>query len=213
MEIVRRGVMLVLSSPSGAGKTSIARALVEKDPHVVSSVSVTTRPRRPAEVDGLHYHFVSDEEFQRRVEANEFLEHVEVFGFRYGTLRATVEQALASGRDIIFDIDWQGMQQMAQLARSDLASVFILPPSYQELEHRLRSRSQDSQESIARRLSEASHEMSHWPEYDYVLINLELSFSIAQVQAILQSERLRRIRQIGLADFVKELRSNQTSAQ
>lgn len=203
----RRGLMLVLSSPSGAGKTSIAKALLARDSMIDMSVSVTTRPARPGEVDGRDYHFIDDVEYQRLVADRQLLEHAHVFGKNYGTPRPAVEMALSDGRDVLFDIDWQGTQQLREAARSDLVSVFILPPSALDLEKRLRSRAQDSAVVIAGRMAKASDEMSHWQEYDYVIINRDITESANRVHAILESERLRRDRQLGLSDFVRSLQS------
>jgi guanylate kinase len=204
--IHRRGLMLVLSSPSGAGKTSIARALLESDSKIAMSVSATTRPPRPGEVDGKDYHFVATSQFQDMVSQGQFLEHARVFDNFYGTPKAPVEREMGAGRDVLFDIDWQGTQQLAQNARLDLVSVFVLPPSVGELERRLRGRAQDPEEVVKKRMSKAADEMSHWPEYDYVIVNRELEESIAEIRAILAAERLKRSRQIGLADFVNRLR-------
>jgi len=198
--------MLVLSSPSGAGKTSIARKLLASDPQLAMSVSTTTRPPRPGEVEGHDYNFVDSDHFRRMVEGGEMLEHAKVFDNYYGTPAAPVRQALASGRDVLFDIDWQGTQQLRQAARSDLASIFILPPAIEELERRLRGRAQDSSEVVQKRMAKAGDEMSHWPEYDYIVVNRDLDESVAAVQAILRAERLRRERQTGLPDFVNGLR-------
>jgi guanylate kinase len=198
--------MLVLSSPSGAGKTTIASHLLELDSNLVVSISVTTRPKRPREVDGKHYYFVSKEAFQLMAENGEFLEHAEVFGNYYGTPKKLVLDTLSSGKDIVFDIDWQGTQQLAQLARTDLISIFILPPSTKELEKRLRRRGQDSEKVLQGRMSESLNEISHWAEYEYVIINKDLHQSISQVQAILTAERLKRTRQLGLVDFINQLR-------
>lgn len=204
--IARRGLMLVLSSPSGAGKSTIARALLQRDAHIAMSVSCTTRSPRPGEVDGTDYHFVTVEKFQQMVEDNQFLEHARVFDNYYGTPRAPVEDALASGRDVLFDIDWQGTQQLGQNARADLVTVFILPPSVEELERRLYTRAQDSAEVVAKRMAKAGDEMSHWFEYDYIVLNAEVERSIASVQAVLDAERLKRDRQVGMAAFVNRLR-------
>jgi guanylate kinase len=205
--IRRRGLMLVLSSPSGAGKTTISRRMLERDPALTMSVSVTTRPQRPGEVPGVDYHFIDADSFQAMVERRELLEWARVFGNFYGTPRAPVEAALAAGRDVLFDIDWQGTQQLREAARADLVSIFVLPPTIAALERRLRSRAQDSDEEVARRMAKAADEMSHWPEYDYILVNHEIEGSVAQVAAILGAERLRRERQVGLHDFVSRLRA------
>jgi guanylate kinase len=197
--------MFVLSSPSGAGKTSISRRLLERHQDISLSVSVTTRAPRPGEVDGVHYHFIDRPAFERMAANGDLLEHAEVFGRHYGTPRGPVEAALAGGRDVLFDIDWQGTQQLAENARDDLVAVFILPPTAAELERRLRTRAQDSDEEIARRMSKAAGEMSHWPEYDYVIVNADFETSVAQTDAILTAERLRRRRLIGLGDFVRSL--------
>lgn len=204
--------MLVLSSPSGAGKTTISRMLLERDRNLALSVSVTTRPRRQSEVEGVDYHFIDAAAFGEMVIQRELLEHAKVFGHYYGTPRGPVEEALAAGCDVLFDIDWQGTQQLRQNARSDLVSVFILPPATAELERRLKERAQDSPETVAGRMAKASDEISHWPEYDYIVVNVDLEESVAKVQAILQAERLRRERQIGLVDFVKRLREGSRSA-
>ncbi len=206
LDIRRRGVMLVLSSPSGAGKTTISRLLLERDPRLVMSVSMTTRPQRPGERDGVDYYFVDAEAFRRSVEGGELLEHARVFGNHYGTPRAPVERWLGEGRDVLFDIDWQGTQQLRQSAREDLVSIFILPPSTAELERRLRTRARDSSAEVAGRMARAAEEMSHWPEYDYIVINVDPEDSARQVHAILMAERLRRERQVGLAEFVRRLR-------
>ncbi len=205
--ISRRGLMLVLSSPSGAGKTTISRRLLDLDPNITMSVSVTTRPMRPGEKPGVDYYFVDMPEFDRMAEAGDLLEHARVFGNCYGTPRSTVEQALGSGRDVLFDIDWQGTQQLAANARADLVSVFILPPSGAELERRLHTRAQDSAEVIAQRMAKASDEISHWAEYDYVIVNNDVDESVAAVQAILRAERLRRTRQVGLPAFVQSIQA------
>ncbi len=204
--IRRRGVLLVLSSPSGAGKTTLTRRLLASDPALAMSVSVTTRPMRPSERDGVDYHFISRDTYRDMVGRDELLEHAEVFGHCYGTPRAPVEAALAAGRDVLFDIDWQGTQQLAAgPLRRDLASIFILPPSAPELARRLHTRAQDSAEVIARRMAKAADEMSHWAEYDYVVVNREVEQSLAEVVAILAAERLRRDRRVGLYDFVQAL--------
>jgi guanylate kinase len=207
--IHRRGLMLVLSSPSGAGKTSISRDLLRRDRNLVMSVSATTRKKRPGESDGVDYHFVTPTKFNDMIAGGQLLEYAKVFSNYYGTPKEPVEKALAAGRDVLFDIDWQGTQQLAQSARDDLVSVFVLPPSTVELERRLRARAQDSEKVVAERMSKAADEMSHWREYDYIIVNRDLSESVAQVEAILLAERARRDRQIGLADFVKRLREGQ----
>ena len=205
--ISRRGLMLVLSSPSGAGKTTISRRLLDRDPGITLSVSVTTRPMRPGEQPGVHYYFVDMPEFERMAGQGELLEHARVFGNCYGTPRNAVETALSAGRDVLFDIDWQGMQQLAANARADLVSVFVLPPSGTELERRLHTRAQDSAEVIAQRMAEASDEISHWAEYDYVIVNNDVEESVAALQAILRAERLRRSRQVGLPAFVQSVQA------
>jgi guanylate kinase len=203
----RRGLMLVLSSPSGAGKTTISRRLLEIEDDLTMSVSATTRRKRPGETEGKDYYFTDNQDFGERVNRDELLEHAKVFDYYYGTPRAPVEQALAAGRDVLFDIDWQGTQQLYEQAREDLVRIFILPPSTRALESRLRARAQDTDEVVARRMSEASSEMSHWQEYDYVIVNDDLDKSLNQVRAILAAERLKRQRQLGLGEFVKLLRS------
>ncbi|MBI3420409.1 MAG: guanylate kinase [Proteobacteria bacterium] len=207
-EIKRRGLMLVLSSPSGAGKTTISRQILQSDTNTTMSVSCTTRKKRPGEVVGVDYHFTDEEEFKLMVNRGQFLEHAQVFSNWYGTPREPVEMTLRMGGDVLFDIDWQGTQQLAEKAREDLVSVFILPPSARELERRLIARAQDDKSEIQRRMTKASDEMSHWAEYDYVIINRDITESVARVRSILESERLRRRRQEGLADFVKELQDN-----
>ena len=203
--IARRGLMLVLSSPSGAGKTTISRMLLERDSALSMSVSSTTRPIRPGEEDGRDYHFVDPTEFNLMINRQEFLEHAKVFGNYYGTPRSAVEGALAGGSDVIFDIDWQGAQQLSQVAGGDLVRVFILPPSTEELDRLLHTRAQDSDEVVASRMAKAADEMSHWAEYDFIVINEDVEKSVAQVQAILTAERSRRKRQVGLSEFVKRL--------
>jgi guanylate kinase len=198
--------MLVLSSPSGAGKTTISRLLLPADDQIDLSVSVTTRPKRASEIDGADYHFVDQQAFDAMVARDELLEHATVFGHSYGTPRAPVEQALEAGQDVLFDIDWQGTQQLAEKASKDLVRIFILPPSTEELERRLRTRAQDPEEVVQGRMAKAADEMSHWAEYDYIIVNSEVSESLAQVQSVLTAERLKRERQVGLHDFVEELR-------
>ncbi len=206
-EIQRRGILLVLSSPSGAGKTTITRALAAAEPSVAISISVTTRPPRAGEIDGRHYHFIAQARFDAMVAAGELLEHATVFGHSYGTPRAPVMAALAAGTDIVSDVDWQGTQQLAEKVRQDLVAVFILPPSLGALEERLRRRAQDSDAVVAGRMEKSADEMSHWPEYDYVILNRDLDESLRQVRSILIAERTRRERQIGLAEFINRLRS------
>ena len=208
-EIRRRGLMLVLSSPSGAGKTTISRLLLEREPNLGMSVSVTTRPKRPGEVAGADYHFIDRVAFDLMVNRRELLEWAKVFDNYYGTPRAPVEAALAVGRDMLFDIDWQGTQQLEEAMPQDLVRVFILPPSTRELERRLEARAQDSAAEVARRMAKAADEMSHWAEYDYVIVNRGIEDSVRQVQAILTAERLRRDRLVGLHEFVKALREGQ----
>ena len=205
--VARRGLMLVLSSPSGAGKSTLSRMLLEADASVELSVSATTRPQRPAEVDGRDYHFVTRARFDEMVRNDELLEWAEVFSNRYGTPRAPVEAALARGHDVLFDIDWQGTQQLRDKVAKDFVSVFLLPPSIPELERRLTTRAQDSDQVIRGRMAKASDEMSHWAEYDYVLINRDIDETFAKVQAILLAERLKRERQPGLSDFVRGLQA------
>jgi guanylate kinase len=205
--IARRGLMLVLSSPSGAGKTTLSRMLLD-DPAVALSISVTTRPRRPGEENGAHYHFIDRARFDAMVANGELLEWAEVFGHRYGTPRAPVEEALAAGRDVMFDIDWQGTQQVREKAPKDLVSVFVLPPSAPELARRLHTRAQDSEEIIRSRMAKASGEMSHWAEYDYVIVNRDLPAAFAELRAILAAERLKRERQTGLSEFVRSVQAD-----
>lgn len=206
LSVARRGLMLVLSSPSGAGKTTISRRLLEMDAELHLSISVTTRARRPGEIDGTHYHFIEAEDFGLMVNRQELLEHAKVFDYYYGTPKEQVEKRLSAGQDILFDIDWQGTQQLRQRARDDLVSVFILPPSTRDLEKRLQTRAQDSAEVVAKRMSKAADEISHWAEYDYVVINEDVERCLAEVHAILRAERLKRHRGVGLVDFVKQLR-------
>ncbi len=202
----RRGLMFVLSSPSGAGKTTLTRALLKQNTDLDVSVSATTRPRRPGEVGGQDYHFVDESTFQKMIDGGEMLEYAQVFKHFYGTPRAPVEAALQAGKDVIFDIDWQGTQQLAEIARDDLVTVFILPPSGKELERRLRARAQDTEETIRYRLSKASDEISHYSEYDYVLINEDIDATLDKVQMILDAERLKRPRVVGLSGFVRTLK-------
>lgn len=204
--IQRRGLMLVLSSPSGAGKTTLSRQLLENDSHIQLSVSCTTRDRRPGEKDGVDYTFVDAATFRSMIERDEFLEHARVFDHYYGTPSPPVEEALMAGRDMLFDIDWQGTQQLKEKGRDDLVTVFILPPSTRDLERRLISRAQDAPDVVARRMAKAADEMSHWAEYDYAIINRDIATSLMQLKAILTAERLKRERQLGLSDFVKALR-------
>jgi guanylate kinase len=205
--IARRGLMFVLSSPSGAGKTTLSRMLLKADRNVELSVSVTTRPRRPGEIEGRDYRFIDLARFEAMVKKNELLEWAEVFGYRYGTPRRPVEKALSAGRDVLFDIDWQGTQQLREKARDDLVSVFILPPTIKELHRRLQRRAQDSRAIIVSRMAKAAAEMSHWPEYDYVIVNRDIDDAFGQVQAILVAERLKRERRIGLSSFVRALQA------
>jgi guanylate kinase len=205
--LARRGLMLVLSSPSGAGKTTLSRKLLEIEPTMELSVSVTTRPPRPGEVDGRDYRFIDQTRFDKMAKNNELLEWAEVFGNFYGTPQAPVEAAMAAGRDIVFDIDWQGTQQLRQSARADMASIFVLPPSIRELERRLRIRAQDDETVIRRRMAKAADELSHWPEYDYVIVNDDLDRAFADVRTILAAERLKRERQPGLSSYVRNLQA------
>ncbi|HIF08545.1 MAG TPA: guanylate kinase [Sneathiellales bacterium] len=202
----RRGLMLVLSSPSGAGKSTIASRLLALEEELVMSVSCTTRPRRPGEADGTDYRFVDLEKFNLMVEGGELLEHAKVFGNYYGTPRSEVYELIESGNDVLFDIDWQGTQNLKAVARAEVVSVFILPPSTGELERRLEKRAQDPADVIAVRMAKASEEISHWAEYDYVVVNDDLGTALSSVRSILHAERLRRGRQPGLPDFVKMLR-------
>ncbi len=205
MTMVRRGLLLILSSPSGAGKSTMARRLMDWDPTIRFSVSATTRHPRPGEEHGVHYWFHDHAAFRGLVESGGMLEHAEVFGNFYGSPRAPVERAMAEGRDTLFDVDWQGGQQIKQAMRDDVVSVFILPPSIAELEARLRARGQDAPEVIAGRMAKSEGEISHWSEYDYVLVNREVEETFDQLVAILRAERLKRIRQPGLTDFVRRL--------
>ena len=204
-EIARRGIMLVVSSPSGAGKTTLTRNLLEQEENVSLSVSVTTREKRLSEIDGVHYHFISKRRFESMRDSDELLEYAEVHGNYYGTPREPVEAALSAGRDMLFDIDWQGTQQLYAKMRSDVVSVFVLPPSAEELKHRLERRAEDSGEVITRRLKNAAEEIPHWTEYDYVLVNRDLDKSFARLRAILTAERLKRVLKPNLEGFVAEL--------
>jgi len=204
-KIARRGLMLVLSSPSGAGKTTLSRMLLKRDRNVELSVSVTTRPKRRGEVDGRDYHFIDRARFDAMVKAGALLEWAEVFGHCYGTPLKPVQKALAQGRDVLFDIDWQGTQQLSEKTRGDIASIFVLPPSIPELERRLHTRALDDEEVIRRRMAKAASELSHWPEYDYVIINDTLDRAFAEVQMILAAERLKRERQPWISAYVRRL--------
>lgn len=203
--ISRRGLMLVLSSPSGAGKSTLSRELLAREPNLRMSVSATTRPPRPGEVDGKDYFFIDEKRFHAMTANKEFLEMAQVFDNFYGTPREPVEVALGAGHDVLFDVDWQGTQQLADNARDDLVSIFILPPSHAELERRLKARAQDHEEVIRKRMSKAAAEMSHYREYDYIVVNRVVEESVAQVQAILAAERLKRARQMGMHAFVAQL--------
>lgn len=203
--LARRGLMFILSSPSGAGKTTIARRLLAEDGHIRMSVSATTRPMRPGEVDGKDYHFVEQAEFDRMVEAGEFLEWAHVFGHSYGTPKAQIKAGLREGQDFLFDIDWQGTQQLYQRAETDVVRVFLLPPSIEELHRRLSSRGTDSAEVVAGRMARARSEISHWDGYDYVIVNEDIDACFASVRQILNAERLSRARQTGLIGFVRGL--------
>ena len=204
--IQRRGLMFVLSSPSGAGKTTIAKRLMALEADLTISVSVTTRPMRQGEEDGVAYHFISEAEFASLLEQEKLIEHAEVFGHHYGTLKQTVFDHLGVGRDVMFDIDWQGTQQLSHIARDDLVSVFIMPPSITELEKRLRHRAEDTEEVIQARMNEASNEISHWAEYDYVIINDDVEKSVSCARSILMAERMKRSRQLGVVDLVKSFK-------
>jgi guanylate kinase len=204
--IQRRGLMLVLSSPSGAGKTTLSRQLLDNDKQIQLSVSYTTRQKRPGERDGVDYRFVDTATFRGMIERRQFLEYAEVFGNYYGTPRGPVDDALNAGKDMLFDIDWQGTQQLRDKGRADLVTVFILPPSTRDLEKRLLTRAQDPKEIVAQRMAKAADEMSHWAEYDYVVVNSDIGTSLTNLKAILTAERLKRERQVGMSGFVKALR-------
>jgi guanylate kinase len=203
--IQRRGLLLVMSSPSGAGKTTLSRRLLAADPMITMSVSVTTRAPRPGEVNGRDYHFITHEEFGRLRDRGDLLEYAEVFGNFYGTPRRPVAEALQAGRDVLFDIDWQGTQQLGAVMEEDLVRIFILPPSAEELRERLIRRAQDSASTVAKRMAKAADEISHWPEYDYVIVNENADKASAEIDAILTAERLRRRRRVGLSSFVRSL--------
>jgi guanylate kinase len=203
----RRGLMLVLSSPSGAGKTTLSRMLLKTDRNIELSVSVTTRPKRKGEKHGKDYHFIDRARFDAMVKTGQLLEWAEVFGYFYGTPRLPVQRALRAGRDVLFDIDWQGTQQLSEKARGDMASIFVLPPSIAELERRLHTRALDDEDVIRRRMAKASGELSHWAEYDYVIINDNLDRAFGEVQMILAAERMKRERQTGLTEFVRGLQA------
>ena len=205
IDIKQKGIALILSSPSGAGKSSISQALMTHSSNFSLSVSVTTRAPRPGEVDGKHYHFRTQEQFDDLLEKEMFLEWAKVFGHHYGTLRQPVEDALHEGHDIIFDIDWQGTQQLCQTIRPDVVSIFLLPPSLKELETRLYKRSQDHEYVILERMNKAIGEISHWPEYDYVLVNDNFETTVTHILKIISAEKMRRRRQIGLEKFIKTL--------
>ena len=201
----RRGLMIVLSSPSGAGKTTLTRKLLAAHDDMSMSVSATTRKPRPGEVDGHDYYFVSKDKFSEMIENEDFLEHAKVFDNYYGTPRAPVEEALMDGRDVIFDIDWQGAQQLEQAAVEDLVKIFILPPDMRALESRLRTRAQDSEDVIAKRMSKSESEISHWSEYDYIIVNEDIDTALAELEAIVIAERMKRRRQTWLGPFIKSL--------
>ncbi len=203
--IARRGLMFVLSSPSGAGKTTLSRRLLEQESGISMSISCTTRQKRPKEVHGEDYYFIDPPEFDQMVVENAFLEHAEVFGHAYGTPKAYVEDHLTQGEDVLFDIDWQGTHQLRKTSEKDLVSVFLLPPSLEELERRLHSRAQDSAEVVKRRMAKAISEISHWDEYDYVIVNQDLDVALTKITSILHAERLKRERQTGLAPFIGTL--------
>jgi len=206
-QIARRGLLLVLSSPGGVGKTTISRRLLERDPAIKPSVSVTTRAKRDGEIDGIDYYFIGTEEFERMLAAEELLEHTNLtHGRYYGTPKQPVEEALAAGRDVLFVIDWVGVQQLKEKVREDLVSIFILPPSLEEQVRRLRSRNKDTEESIQKRIEQGREEITHWSEYDYVITNEHVDSSVSRVQAIVAAERLKRTRQVGLAHFIENLR-------
>ncbi len=211
VELKRRGLMFILSSPSGAGKTTLSRSLLERYKNaqahesMVLSISVTTRPARPGEEHGRDYFFIAENAYQEMVKKNALLEHAQVFEYHYGTPAGFVRDHIEKGTDVLFDIDWQGTRQLAEKSRDDLVSIFILPPSMSELERRLRARAQDSAEVVAKRMSKATNEISHWQEYDYVLINQDLDETLGKIDTILKAERLKRVRQSGMQEFVTGL--------
>lgn len=205
LKVARRGLMFILSSPSGAGKTTLADRLLTKDGEMVLSISATTRARRPGESHGKDYFFVSEDEFSRMRDNGEFMEWANVFGHYYGTPRSLVEDTLRQGKDVLFDIDWQGAQQLDEVAGEDVVKIFILPPSREELERRLRKRAQDPEDVVQKRMAKADAEMSHWAEYDYVIVNYDLDESEELLRSILFAERLKRRRQVGLAAIVKQM--------
>lgn len=205
----RRGLLVVLSSPSGAGKSTLTRKLLAEDEHMSMSVSATTRSPRPGEIDGKHYFFISKDKFGSMIDQGEFLEHAKVFDNYYGTPSAPVEEALESGRDVLFDIDWQGAQQLTQAAADDLVRVFILPPDMRELERRLRTRAQDSDDVIAKRMAKSEAEISHWAEYDYVIVNRDIDAAMDELRMIIAAERMARRRQLWLQPFIRSLISGE----
>jgi guanylate kinase len=205
VHIARRGLMLVISSPSGAGKSTIARNLLEKDKNISLSVSVTTRARRQSEIDGIHYHFISKRDFERMREGEELLEWAEVHGNFYGTPREPVEAAMEEGKDMLFDIDWQGAEQLQGKMKADVVSIFILPPTMTELQSRLHRRAEDTEEVIQTRLANSRSEIEHWRDYDYVILNDDLQAAFEAIEAIVKAERVRRDRRHGMFDFVREL--------
>ena len=205
----RRGLLVVLSSPSGAGKSTLTRRLLEEEDNMSMSVSATTRPPRPGEIDGTHYFFISKDKFGAMIDQGEFLEHAKVFDNYYGTPSAPVEEALANGQDVLFDIDWQGAQQLTQAAADDLVRVFILPPDMRELERRLRTRAQDSDDVIAKRMAKSESEISHWAEYDYVIVNRDVEIAMEELKTIISAERMARRRQLWLQPFVRSLVSGE----
>lgn len=209
LPIARRGFMFVLSSPSGVGKTTIAHKILNLETKIDLSISVTTRPKRPAEIEGEDYHFLDKQHFNKMVKNDELLEHAHVYGYEYGTPKASIEKQLAMGIDILFDIDWQGTQQLKQVATGDLVSIFLLPPTLKALEERLHKRAADHEDTIRLRMKKAADELSHWAEYNYVIINHQLEETVHAVQSILQAERLKRRRQLGLATFVNNLRGEE----